>query len=139
MQRYENKREFFEANGLDEFKNYNEAHTALINALGYKHALNILHRYLTDNKLVSMYKDDEHLNNVYKFVSSKRLNLPSSLKQTCRTAWEWDVIGWLIYSGQDNIKFKSMSLSDMTGIAKTTARMRVMELTNQKEGDECIR
>lgn len=130
---YKNIDEFLKLNNISKEIDYGRAYEFLVVSLGYKEALKVLHKYIKDKKLFECYSYDKNLNNIWHHGIRFETALPNFFKDLTLNTWEWDDIGWLIYSKQKDIKFRFISLSNLTAIAKATARLRVKELEQRGE------
>lgn len=125
MQRelFKNADEFFELNGLKD-KSHSAKYEAIVQALNFEACKDILFMYTTYDKLLNAYKKDEHLNNILNQKIYNRNVLPECFRYQCGTYWQWDIIGYqMLHNSKATIKFKFISLSTVTCIAKACAKL----------------
>ena len=118
-----NADEFFKLYELND-KNHSAKYEAVVRALDFRACKEILLRYITYDELLKAYKKDKNLNNILnsKYYCESMLPLPLRLANT--TCWQWDMIGYqMLHNNKATIKFKFISLSTLTCIAKACARM----------------
>ena len=114
--------EFFELNGLND-KSYSDKYEAIVQALDFEACKEILYMYTTYDKLLDAYKKDKNLNNILNKRHCCKDVLPT-FRYTSDGCWQWDIIGYkMLHNHKATIKFKFISLSTLTCIAKACARM----------------
>ena len=116
MKTYRNVDEFLKENNLNRFNEHEKCFRRVVEELGFNTCKQILLRQLERDgvsveKLKEKYKQDRYLNNIYSMGA---------------TTWEWDYIGNdMLHNPNAKIKFRLMSDSNRTCIAKACARMVV--------------
>lgn len=117
METYETVDEFLKENNLDRLTEHDKCFSRVVSELDFHTCKQILLRRLesdgvTIEKLKEKYKQDKCLNNIYRMRAE---------------TWEWDAIGdEMLHNPNAKIKFRLMSNSNRTCIAKACAR-RVAE------------
>ena len=117
MKTYRNVDEFLEENNLDRVNEHEDCFRRIVEELDFNTCKRILLRQLERDgvsvgKLKEKYNQDKYLNNIYR-------NNPAG-------SWEWDYIGNdMLHNPNAKIKFRLMSNSNRTCIAKACARMVV--------------
>lgn len=115
MKTYETLDEFFKEGNLNRLEEHEKCFSRIVEALDFNTCKQILLSYLkadgiSPEKLKEKYKQDKYLNNIY--------------KHSGRGVWEWDLIGAdMLHNPNAQVRFKLMSDSHRTCIAKACARM----------------
>lgn len=117
---FKNTDEFSKLSGLDShFSKYG----AIVQALDFESCKEILFMYTTYDDLLNAYNKDKNLNNILNEHYYCKDVLPNFIV-TANECWQWDIIGYkMLHNRKATIKFKLISLADLTCIAKACARM----------------
>ena len=117
MKTYKNVDEFLKENNLDRVNEHKKCFSKVVEELDFNTSKQILLRQLERDgvsveQLKEKYNEDKYLNNIY--------------RNNSRGSWEWDYIGNdMLHNPNAKIKFRLMSDSNRTCIAKACARMVV--------------
>lgn len=127
---FKNDTEFFELNGLSN-ADWQTRNKAIVQALNFEACKEILFMYTTYDKLLNAYKKDKNLNNILNSHHYCKDILPGFFRYTNDTCWQWDIIGYqMLHNNRATIRFKFISLSLLTNIAKACA---IQVIKNESE------
>lgn len=94
-------------------------------ALDFEACKEILLMHITYDDLLDAYSKDKNLNNILNKHYYCKDVLPN-LICTANKCWQWDIIGYkMLHNRKATIKFKFISLANLTCIAKACARMTI--------------
>ena len=120
---FKNTDEFSKLSGLN---NHFSKYGAIVQALDFEACKEILFMYTTYDDLLNAYHKDKNLNNILKKHYYCKDVLPH-LIHTADKCWQWDIIGYkMLHNRKATIKFKLISLADLTCIAKACATMIII-------------
>lgn len=126
---FQNAEEFFELNGLKD-KSHSAKYEAIVQALNFEACKEILFTYITYDKLLNAYKKDKHLNNI---LNQKIVLININTLSRCFVK-QWDIIGHqMLHNNRATIRLKFISLSILTCIAKSCARMIIQNDERKNE------
>ena len=120
-----NTDEFSKLNILNDNDSHFSKYKAIVQALDYEACKEILFMYTTYYDLLDAYHNEKNLNIILNKRYYCKDELPN-LRCAADECWQWDIIGYkMLHNRKASIKFKLISLADLTCIAKACARMAI--------------
>lgn len=121
---FKNTDEFSKLNRLNDNGSHFSTYEAIVQALDFEACKEILLTHITYDDLLDSYSKDKNLNNILNKRCYCKNVLPTLIGAADDECWQWDIIGYkMLHNRKTTIKFKFISLADLTCIAKACARM----------------
>lgn len=108
---------------LDKMDTTFEVMEDLIQRIGYYKLENILLSVVDSDLLVKAYKKDKHLNNILNHKQDLEGTKLNAWSRLVKQDWAWSFIGHDMLFSQSQFRFKTLSLSNLTCLAKAVAKI----------------